>query len=120
MAAHYVCNRCRAVFSEDEAATETFRHDEVRPTFVESFLCCPHCLSADFEDAAYCYKCKRPISYSNLKGGYYCPDCMKELRDPYHEHLYVGENLDDYAEWIHERRARNNADEQDEKDRTHL
>ena len=114
--AHYVCNRCGAVFSEDEAATETFRHDEVRPTFTENFLVCPSCLSADYDDAAYCYHCHKPMRYEDLKGGYYCKDCMHNIRDRYHEHQYVGENLDDYAEWIHEKRAKNHADEQDAKD----
>ena len=114
--AYYVCNRCNAVFSEDDAATETFRHDEVRPTFTENFLVCPHCLSADYDDAAYCYRCRTPVRYKDLFGGYYCKDCMHNIRDRYHEHQYVGENLDDYAEWIHEKRAKNHADEQDAKD----
>ena len=113
--AHYVCNRCGAVFSEDEAATETFRHEEIKPTFVERFMCCPHCLSADFEDAAYCYRCKRPMRYGDLKGGYYCKDCLKDITTSYHEHRFVMENLDEYAEYLHELRAMNKADEQDYK-----
>lgn len=116
MSDHFVCNRCGAVFSEDEAATESFLHNEVRPMFTEHFLACPHCLSTDYEDAAYCYRCKEPKRYEDLKGGYYCIDCMRELRNPYHERLYVSENIDDFAEWLHERRAKNNADEQDAKD----
>lgn len=113
--AHYVCNRCNAVFSEDEAATESFFHDEITPHYTENFLACPHCLSPDYEDAAYCYRCKSPMRYADLKGGYYCRECLSEISDPYHMKQYVLENLDDYAEWLHERRARNNADEQDYK-----
>lgn len=118
--AHYVCNRCGAVFSEDEAATETFRHDEVRPTFTENFLVCPHCLSADYDDAAYCYHCHKPMRYEDLKGGYYCKSCLREIGTVHLMRLYIKEDLDSFAEWLHERRARYRADEQDEKDREHL
>jgi hypothetical protein len=115
--AYYVCNRCNRVFSEDEAETETFRHDEIRPVFTERFIVCPSCLSANFDDAAFCYRCHRPVRYEDLRGGYYCRECMHDISDRYHEHKYIAENIDDYAEWLHEQRARNNADEQDEKDR---
>lgn len=114
--AHYVCNRCGAVFDEIEAATENFTHTEIHPYYTETYLACPHCLSNDFEDAAYCYRCKKPIRYGNLRGGYYCKDCIKKLRDPYHERRYISENIDDFAEWIHALRVKNNADEQDAKD----
>lgn len=118
--AHYVCNHCGSVFSEDEAATETFRHDEVRPTFTESWLICPSCLSSQCEDAAYCYKCQEPMRYEDLKGGYYCEKCLREITTVHSMRLFIKENIDDYAEWLHERRARYKADEQDEKDREHL
>lgn len=118
--AHYVCNRCGAVFSEDEAATETFRHDEIRPTYTEKFLVCPSCLSADYDDAANCYNCKRPMRYEKLKGGYYCRECLREMSTIPLMRQYIAEDLDSYAEWLHERRARWKADEQDEKDREHL
>ena len=111
--AHYVCNRCNAVFSEDEAATESFRHTEVRPTYTENFLACPACLSTDYDDAAYCYRCKQPVRYSELLGGYYCKSCMSDIRNRFSDNSYINENLNDYAEWLHERRAKNNADEQD-------
>ena len=113
---HYVCEHCGAVFDENEAATETFRHAEVQPSYTESWIACPACLSTEVEDAAYCYRCRTPVRYKDLFGGYYCKDCMHDLRDRYHEHQYVGENLDDCAEWIHEKRAKNHADEQDAKD----
>lgn len=111
--AHFVCNICGAVFSEDEAATETFFHDEVRPTYVEKFIACPRCLQANYDEAAYCYRCKKPMRYESLKGGYYCKDCLRDISTKYHEHLYAIENADDYAEWLHERRVKNKADEED-------
>ena len=116
MSAYYICNRCNAVFSEDEAATESFFHNEVRPTFTENFIACPHCLSTDYEDAAYCYRCKRPMRWKKLRGGYYCEECLKDIRNRYHESRFVNENLDEFAEFMHEARSKNHADEQDEKD----
>ena len=111
--AHYVCNHCGAVFDENDAATETFRHDEVRPTYTENFLVCPSCLSSDYDDAAYCYKCHEPYRYEHLKGGYYCVNCLNEMTSTRLERRYIRENLDDYAEWLHEIRAKNHTDEQD-------
>lgn len=114
---HFVCNRCGAVFSEEDAATESFFHDEVRPTFTEKFMACPRCLQVDYEDAAYCYRCKKPMRYSDLKGGYYCRDCVREITraNPVLEHKYALEMIDDYAEYLHEIRARTNEDEKDYK-----
>jgi len=111
----YVCDLCGAVFNESEAATETFRHDEVRPTYTESFVACPHCLTTQISDAAYCYRCRKPMKYEDLKGGYYCLDCLREITNRHHEHRYIWEDLDNYAEWLHEKRARNHADEEDYK-----
>ena len=112
----YVCVHCGAVFNSENAATESFRHAEVTPTYTENFLACPGCLSTDYEDAAICYRCHEPVRYKDLYGGYYCKECMRVLRDRHHEHLYVGESLDDFAEWIHARRIKNHAEEQDPQD----
>ena len=114
--AHYICNKCGVVFSEDEAATESFRHTEIRPIYTEHFLVCPSCLSSDYEDAAYCYRCKQPHRYADLRGGYYCKTCLSDISNSYLEHQFIKENIDEYAEFLHERRVKNNADEQDPKD----
>ena len=113
---HYICNHCGAAFDEAQAATETFRHTEVHPSYTESFLVCPSCLSSDYEDAAYCYKCHNPFKYEQLKGGYYCVRCLNQMSSTKIERQYIRENLDDYAEWLHERRAKINVEEQDPKD----
>ena len=118
--AHFACNRCGTIFSEDEAATESFRHTEVQPSFTENFLACPACLSTDYDDAAYCYKCGEPKRYKDLKGGYYCMDCLREITTTHQKNRYIRENIDDFADFIHAERAKFNADEQDERDRRHL
>lgn len=112
MAVHMVCNRCKAVFTEDEARTENFLHTEVQPMTAETFLACPHCLSENIEDAAYCYKCNRPMRYSDLKGGYYCMDCIQSMRSKNLDNRYILDNIDDFAEWLHDdiERVRNEVD----------
>ena len=112
----FICNRCGAAFNEENAATESFRHTEVTPHFTENFLACPGCLSTDYEDAAFCYRCGEPKRYSDLRGGYYCDSCVREISSKPLESLYIRENYDDYADWLHERRAKHNADETDPKD----
>ena len=114
--AHYVCTHCGTIFDEEDAATETFRHTEVQPSYTESRIACPACLTTEVEDAAYCYRCREPVKYEDLYGGYYCKNCMRDLRDRYHERLFINECMDEYAEWIHEIRAKNHADEADYKD----
>lgn len=111
--AHYVCNYCGAIFSENEAATETFRHTEIRPVYTEKFLVCPACLSSNYDDAAYCYRCKEPKRYEDLAGGYYCRDCMRELRNRYYDNRFINLNYDEYAEMIHELRSKEHTDEAD-------
>ena len=103
----FICNRCDRAFTEYEADTIDERHDEVRPIFVEHFLCCPGCGSTDFGDAVECCRCHRPYRFTDLLGGYYCKECMEEMRNPYHERLFVDESLDEFAEWLHERRQAN-------------
>ena len=46
----FKCNRCGQVFHIDDAATEDFLHTEVQPRYVERFLICPYCGSADYDD----------------------------------------------------------------------
>lgn len=118
MSVHMVCNRCGAVFTEDEAKTENFLHTEIQPMTAETFLACPHCLSENIEDAAYCYRCKQPVRYSDLKGGYYCGECIADMKDRATVSRYIAENIDDFAEWLHEKRMVSNEDEKDQKDRT--
>ena len=60
------------------------------------------------------------IRYENLKGGYYCTDCLRELSTVHLLRQYIKQDLDSFAVWLHERRARYEADEQDAKDRQHL
>lgn len=111
--ADYICNRCNAAFNDESAGEETLVHDEIRPIYTERFIVCPCCGSADYEDAAYCYKCNQPVRYTDLRGGYYCRDCMKEIRTPQLDKLFVNACIDEYAEWLHERRVRENANEKD-------
>jgi len=99
---HYVCNRCGCTFDENEAFYEEFRHDEVPWGGKELFMTCPDCGAADFEDAAYCTRCGRPIKYGDLRGGYYCDECMEEITDIYHEHQFIRSEIDAYAEYLHE------------------
>lgn len=106
----FICNECGRVFSGDDSGTEEFLHTEVRPHFVERYVVCPDCGSASYDDAVECCRCGEPRREEDLLGGYYCADCMADLRDAYHEREYVSENLDDYADWIHDRRQRNHAD----------
>ena len=113
---HLVCENCGAVFDENDAAKETFRHTEIHPYFTESWVACPSCLSTDVEDAAYCYRCGEPVKYSDLVGGYYCKSCIREMRGRHSEALFVNENIDEFAEWLHERRVKNHIDEADPKD----
>ena len=113
---YYVCNHCNRVFSESEAKRVTFLTDGLSG----ELAVCPDCLNADYDDAAYCYHCKKPIRYENLKGGYYCTDCLRELSTVHLLRQYIKQDLDSFAVWLHERRARYEADEQDAKDRQHL
>jgi len=101
---HFVCNRCNRVFDESEAIYERFRHDEVRPIFTELIMTCPDCGAVDYETAAYCYKCGKPSRYGDLKGGYYCAECLDEMTNTYHMKLFIKEESDAFAEWLFERR----------------
>lgn len=111
---HYVCNECGKVFAEDEAGIEENPHTEVTPSYTEKFLVCPECGSANYDDAAYCYRCNSPVPYDDLRGGYYCGGCMELfMSDIYHIKEYVRENADDFAEWMHERLERRTNGNQD-------
>ena len=109
----FVCNKCGTRFNENEADTEKFVHDEVRPTFVEHYYSCPNCGSMDFEEAMECLRCKRKFPAGELHGMYYCTECMEELMDTVHMKQFIREDMDSYADWIHELRQRNNADGQE-------
>ena len=100
--ADYICNRCGCTFDENSAFYEEFQHSEIRPCCKEVFMTCPCCGAADYEDAAYCYKCGRPFRYGDLRGGYYCDECVEELTDIYHEHQFIRSEIDAYAEYLHE------------------
>lgn len=100
---HYICNRCGCLFDEDHA-----EYDVVRQDFgaTETYMVCPCCGDDDFETAVYCERCGEPKRNGELRGGYYCAECFEEMSTPYHEHQYIKENADDYAEWLHERWTR--------------
>lgn len=101
----YICNRCNAAFTADEAATETFHHNEYEHGGVEVFLACPSCGSSDYDDAAYCAKCGNPFRYGDLRGGYYCDECIADMTNTHLEHEFIREEIDCYAEWLHERKT---------------
>lgn len=108
----FVCDDCGAKFNEDNAGEELFVHDEVRPRYVERFIKCPKCGSTRFEEAMYCKRCKEPFAEHELRGGYYCDECLEEITTPYHMKLFIKEDLDRFAEWMFLRRQKGGADEQ--------
>ena len=110
----FVCSDCGAKFNEDNAGEDLVVHDEVRPRFVERFIKCPQCGSTRFEDAVYCKRCKEPFVEHELRGGYYCDECLEEITTDHHLREFVKCELDSFAEWMFLRRSKNNADEQEE------
>lgn len=64
----YICVNCHATF--DTPARDTYAGD--------SWDCCPECGCEDFEAAAKCKGCGAEKFYTNLVGGDYCEDCVKE------------------------------------------
>lgn len=46
----FECMNCGEVFTEEELADVTERHDEVHPHYIEHFYVCPYCLSGSYID----------------------------------------------------------------------
>ena len=109
---HYICSKCGAVFTPEEAIVHAF----VTPTEVggktEGFLFCPECGSPRLEEAYKCRRCKGMYRYADLRGGYYCDQCMMEMQDPYHTKWFIREELDAFAEFMHEIRSKGGADDE--------
>ena len=108
--ASYICWHCGTAFDDETAGEEINIHKEVHPWFVERFIACPACGSTRYEDAVKCRHCKRPFRLADLRGGWYCDECLAEITDTYHEHEFIKAEIDCYADWLHERRQRNEAD----------
>lgn len=92
---HFVCE-CGCVFNDHSAFYE--RNDDAL------WMTCPECGRDTFETAAYCYRCGKPFRYGDLRGGYYCDECMDEMTEPYHMKQFIKEEIDSFAEFLHEQR----------------
>ena len=107
---NYICYNCGTAFDEETAREHLEFHREVKPWFVEKYLLCPVCGCDRYEDAVKCKKCKRPFRFSDLRGGYYCDDCIEEITNAVTEHEFIKAEIDAYAEFLHERRSRGGLD----------
>jgi len=96
----YVCRVCKSVFNGEDGLYKN-------PFTTEFFVACPVCGSESVEQAEYCAECGEAFLPSQIRGGWYCDDCLDSMTTPYHMHQYIIENLDDFAEWMHDRRVRN-------------
>ena len=110
----FVCSDCGGKFNEDNAGEHLVVHDEVRPRFVERFIHCPYCKSTRFEDAVYCKRCKKPFAEHELRGGYYCDECLEEITTTSHMKEFIKGDLDCFAEWMFLRRQKNHADDKED------
>ena len=106
----YICHECGMAFDDETAMEQLEVHREVHPWFVEKFLACPACGSTRYEDAAHCRRCNKPYRAKELRGGYYCDDCISEITNTFTEHEFIKAEIDAYAEYLHERRERGGLD----------
>ena len=106
----WICCDCGAAFNESEARTQTLVTPTERGGKIESYPFCPECGSDNLERASYCCRCGKPYLYKELRGGYYCDSCLIEMQDPYHMRWFIREELDAFAEFMHEQREKGGAD----------
>lgn len=111
MHGEYICSVCGITFDDDSGGEELNHHNEVEPSYTERFLVCPACGSSIYEDAFHCYRCKRPFKHYELRGGYYCDECLEEITNRYLERKFIKSEIDCYAEWLYSERKKSNADD---------
>lgn len=99
----FVCHVCGVAFNGDDGCHEV--KSKVLPWFTEYEVSCPACGSQHYSPAHECQRCGGAFREEDLRGGYYCDDCLNEMMNQYHLKLYAQENADDFAEWMHERRV---------------
>lgn len=103
----FICNNCNATFNENNAFHEVQYHGEVHPGGTELIMTCPECGAVDYEEASYCHKCGDPFLYGDLAGGYYCRECMDELTTAEAAVAFAKDEVDCFAEFLHERMVDN-------------
>ena len=108
MRKEYVCKICGYAFNGDEGCVEV--QSIINPWHKEFHIYCPVCGAQSYEPSMTCKRCGESFRSKDLIGGWYCMDCINEMTNTHHEHAYIFENpevLEDYAEWLHDRRAKN-------------
>lgn len=73
----FKCANCGHIFDDGEAKVTREYHDEIPGGFYEEFTSCPVC-GGDYEETYHCEKCGGEFLWSELRGAYYCEDCLKD------------------------------------------
>ena len=103
--AYFICHDCGEVFHESEAFRETKNYAEDGFIRKETSMLCPSCGNDDFGFACRCERCGEYFVPDKLRGGRYCDGCVSALTTFDNVKKYLSENIDDFAEFIHEQQT---------------
>lgn len=98
----YHCTDCGHIFEDGEERTYDDVLDMIEGVpYRERRVCCPVC-GGEFEEAETCRKCGGSFAPDDLVARLYCRECIVEFMTERNMKNYILEDLENFAEWIHD------------------